>query len=112
MEFPFYTGEIGNLKKHNADQTFKHKEDPPPGKDLYNNAWGCFEVRGRDPGAAFALWLTAPTTGSVGQVSMPNVYPTAQSNSVYKYKPYSFTNREQSTLSLIDAAFWSLLDNP
>ena len=53
MKLPFYVKEID---KKILNMEAPHKEALPPGKDMHDNAWGCFVQGGpRDPGTAFPL---------------------------------------------------------
>ena len=93
-----------------------HKEALPPGKDMHDNAWGCFVQGGpRDPGTAFPLSGLQPHH----RLNDTNFYAKCVPNQLRATPSTnrsltSFTNREQSPLSpsTLNYTIWSLLDNP
>ena len=61
---------------------------------MYNNSWGYFVPAGaRDPGTAF-LSGSEPTTGSTGQTSTPNMFPTKSGQPHLQINPLSPLNFE------------------
>lgn len=63
--------------KNMENHVFQAEKALPPGKDMHEMPRGCLYKGAQRPRHCLPPLVPSPTTGSVGQTSMPNVFPTS-----------------------------------